>query len=102
MAYQHLRQYDYECLPLETSHVAAPSLKREFAWMARLFEEWFATLDELKGACDAVDVRRIRALSDRSDSLLNAIGRLQPPRRELREQRAESPAAPVVRLLPRR
>jgi hypothetical protein len=97
MAYQRLRTREYECLPLETSRVAAPALKREFAWMERLFEEWFVTLDELKRACEAKDIRRIRALADRSDCLVNAIGNLQPPPPRLREQQRESSPAPVFR-----
>jgi hypothetical protein len=97
MAYQRLRSNEYECLPLETSHVAAPPLKREFARMERLFEEWFVTLDELKGACDAGEVRRIRTLTDRSDYLVNAIGDLQPPRLRLCGQRTGSLAAPAFR-----
>jgi hypothetical protein len=48
--------------------------------MERLFEEWFVTLDELKGVCDALEARRIRAPADRSDYLLDATGGLQPPR----------------------
>src|SRR5262249_25628412 len=97
MAYRQLRQNGYECLPLETRHVAAPHLKREFAWMERLFEEWFVTLDELKGACDAGEVRRIRTLSDRSEDLVNAIGDLQSARLRLCEQATESSAAPIFR-----
>jgi hypothetical protein len=65
--------------------------------MERLFEEWFVTLDELKGACDAVEVRRIRALTDRSDYLLDAIGGLQPPLPELCQRRTQSPVAPRFR-----
>jgi hypothetical protein len=97
MAYRQLRHNDYECLPLETRPVAAPHLKREFAWMERLFEEWFVTLDELKGACDAVEVGRIRTLTDRSEDLVNAIGDLQPARLRLCEQPSESSVAPVFR-----
>jgi hypothetical protein len=66
--------------------------------MERLFEEWFVTLDELKGACDAVEVRRIRTLTDRSDHLVNAIGDLQPPRLGLCEQRTDPPTTPGLRL----
>jgi hypothetical protein len=76
--------------------------------MERLFEEWFVTLDELKGVCDVVKVRQIRALTDRSDYLLDAIGGLQPPRPKLCEQRGisrraeHSPGQPrVTRALPR-
>jgi hypothetical protein len=97
MAYRQLRHNEYECLPLETRHVAAPHLKREFAWMERLFEEWFLTLDELKGACDAVEVGRIRTLTNRSEDLVNAIGALQPTRLRLCEQPSEFPTAPVLR-----
>jgi hypothetical protein len=101
MAYRQLKhnEYDneYECLPLETRHVAAPHLKREFARMERLFEEWFVTLDELKGACDAVEVRRIRTLTDRSEDLVNAIGDLQPPRPSLYQQPTESPSPAIFR-----
>jgi hypothetical protein len=93
MPHQHLRSNDYECLPLESGHVAAPHLNRELAWMERLFEEWFITLDELKGACEAGDVRRIRTLTDRSDHLVNAIGELQPPRLGLCEERTDGPVA---------
>jgi hypothetical protein len=89
MAHRQLRHNQYECLPLETRHVAAPHLKREFAWMERLFEEWFVTLDELKGACEAVEVGRIRTLTDRSEDLVNAIGDLRPPRLWLCEQPTE-------------
>jgi hypothetical protein len=64
--------------------------------MERLFEEWFMTLDELKAACGAGEVRRIRTLTDRSDYLVNAISELQPPRLGLREQRTDPPAAPSV------
>jgi hypothetical protein len=95
MAYRQLRHNDYECLPLETRHVAAPHLKREFAWMERLFEEWFVTLDELKGACDAVEVGRIRTLTDRSEHLVNAIGDFRPARLRLCEPPSESPGGPV-------
>jgi hypothetical protein len=65
--------------------------------MERPFEEWFVALDELKGVCDAVEVGRIRALTDRSDYLLDAIGGLEPPRPKLCEQRADSHVAPNIR-----
>jgi hypothetical protein len=79
MAYRNLGSGQYECLPLETRRVNAPCLRRELAWMERLFEEWFITLDELKVACDDVEIQRIHMLSDRSDHLVNAIGELHPP-----------------------
>jgi hypothetical protein len=94
MAYRQLRHNDYECLPLETTHVAVPDLKREFAWMERLFEEWFMTLDELKCACDAVEVGRIRTLTHRSEDLVNAISDLRPARLRVCEQPTESHPAP--------
>jgi hypothetical protein len=80
MVYPNPSSNEYECLPLDTRPVNAPSLTREFAWMERLFEEWFMTLDELKIACAAAEGKRIRKLVARSDYLVSAIGEFQPPR----------------------
>ena len=81
MAHRNFGNDEYQLSPLEPGPVSARHLKRELAWMDRLFEEWFNTLDELRVACDGAEVRRIRTLSDRSDHLVNAIGELRPPRR---------------------
>lgn len=80
MVYPNPSGNEYECLPLDNRPVNAPSLTREFAWMERLFEEWFMTLDELKIAYEGAEAQRIRKLTARSDSLVSAIGELQPPR----------------------
>jgi hypothetical protein len=80
MVYPNAPSNGHECLPLDTRPVSAPSLKREFALMERLFEEWFLTLDELKIAYEAAEGKRIRKLVARSDYLLSAIGEVQPRR----------------------
>jgi hypothetical protein len=80
MVYPNPSSIEYECLPLGIRPVNAPSLKREFARMERLFEEWFVTLDELKTAYDAAERRRVRKLTARSDYLLSAIGEFVPSR----------------------
>ena len=78
MVYPNPSSIEYECLPLGIRPISTSSLEREFAWMERLFEEWFMTLDELKIACAAAEVRRIRKLTDRSDYLASEIGGFQP------------------------
>jgi hypothetical protein len=62
-----------------------------------VFQEWFVTLGEVKGACDAVEAARICGLTDRSGHLLDAIGGLQTPHAKLCEPRAESRLAPSLR-----
>jgi hypothetical protein len=80
MVYPNPSSIGYECLPQGIMRLNTPSLEREFAWMERLFEEWFMTLDELKIAYDAAERRRIRKLIARSDYLLSAIGEFAPSR----------------------
>lgn len=80
MVYLNPPSNEYECMPLDSRPVSAPSLKREFARMEMLFEEWFITLDELKVAYDAAEAGRIRKLTARSDYLVSAIGEFQPSR----------------------
>jgi hypothetical protein len=78
MVYPNPSSIEYECLPLGIRPISTSSLEREFAWMERLFEEWFITLDELKIAYDGTERRRIRELTARSDYLLSAIGEFVP------------------------